>query len=96
MTEHQAERFVNAFEKIAAIAEAWYKAEHPEPKEPREAVRTYAKSPTSDLEKELGNTGEATIEEWTNLDGNIGLNYATDGSDAIGEREREFLAAKKE
>lgn len=83
MTEQQAERFVNAFEKIAAIAEAWYKSAYPPPIEPREAVKTYAKSPTSDLEKDLGNTGEATIEDWTTLDNSL---------DAIGERERSFLS----
>jgi hypothetical protein len=87
MTKHQAERFVNAFEKIAAIAEAWYKASHPDPLAPREAKKSYAKSPISDLEKELGNTGEETVEEWTTLD---------DGTDAIGEREREFIGKTKE
>jgi hypothetical protein len=93
MTEHQAERFVNAFEKIAVTLDAWYKSAYPPPSEPREAVKTYAKSPTSDLEKELGNTGEATIEEWTRLDDALA---GAESLDAIGEREREFLATKKE
>jgi hypothetical protein len=90
MTEQQAERFVNAFEKIAVTLDAWYKSAYPPPNEPREAVKTYAKSPTSDLEKDLGNTGEATIEEWTKL-----TDEPDDGDGAIGEREREFLATKK-
>jgi predicted chitinase len=81
-------RIADAFESIARTLEAWYKSEHPEPKQPREAVRTYAKSPTSDLEKDLGNTGEATIEDWTTLDGQL------EPGSAIGERERDFIFAR--
>lgn len=79
MNDNQAERFVVAFEKIASTLEAWYKVEHPDPKIPREAVKSYVKTPTSELEEDLGKTGEETIEEWTSL----------------GYRERHFLDKEK-
>ena len=84
MNENQAERIALAFESMAETLKAWYKAEHPDPKVPRDAVITKVKSPEDEQKEDLGSTGES-LEEWTRLD----------GGEPIGDFERGFLAKGK-
>ena len=79
MNENQAERIAAAFESIAATLNAWYKAEHPDPKVPRDAKVTKLKTPEDEQRELLGDTGES-LEQWTRLD-----------SGPIGDFEREFV-----
>ncbi len=92
MTEEMETRLVEAFERIAealagihettqrALAKHW-----PEPKERREAV--VSRVPTEeDLIRERHGAGDKSTDEWLTLV----------EEEAIGEREREFLARQKE
>jgi hypothetical protein len=79
MNENQSERIAAAFESIASTLNAWYKAEHPDPKVPRDATITRVKTAEDEQKEDLGSTGEP-LEEWTRLD-----------SGPVGDYEREFL-----
>lgn len=81
MNENQAERLANAFESIASSLEGLYKLhlarfdkDFPPKKEVRDADITHLENEEEKLRKDLGDTGERTVEEWLE----------------IGEREREF------
>jgi hypothetical protein len=78
MNENQFERLVLAFERIAAVSEKWYNATHPE-RELKEVKITRVKTDEDRLKEEQGDTGEESLQDWTD----------------IGRHEADFIATQK-
>lgn len=66
MNENQAERLVVAFESLADTLSKWYKSAYPE-REPKETVISRVKTDEDKLKEEQGDTGEESLDEWTQL-----------------------------
>jgi hypothetical protein len=71
MTSEQEERLVSAFESIASTFTRWYDRQFPNitVRTEEEKLATFTKIPSEEdrLRESLGDTGEATTEEWIGL-----------------------------
>ena len=74
MTDAQADELIRyvrdmagAFVSIAKTLELDYNRKYPAKREPRDVDITYIKTEEEQLREDQGDTGEATVEQWTTI-----------------------------
>lgn len=68
MNDTTLESIADSFRRIADVMEKWYNATYPA-RERKEAVVTHLETDEERLRREQGDTGEESIQDWTDLRG---------------------------